>query len=194
MDGYMIWDKIAENSDSAYNLNSGRYGVGRYGTSTTEDPTNQVIMRDVGTTGGDIVRSDFEDGTLQGWQAAWGGSLLSLSNSAEQSYSGSRSLKLALSGSGYPAVYLGSPPDLTPGEAVTYHLYRPSGSPVGAKLFTRDCNWGNHFSGDRSLSSSWNELTFTAPSQCTPLKEVGLQVNNPSGWSGPVYLDRVSWS
>jgi len=37
MDGYIIWDKIAEPSTSAYNLNNGRFGVG------PGDPTEAVI-------------------------------------------------------------------------------------------------------------------------------------------------------
>lgn len=43
MDGYLIWDKIAESSDSAFNLGSGRYGVGRFGVGSTEDPVAAVL-------------------------------------------------------------------------------------------------------------------------------------------------------
>ena len=43
MDGYLIWDKILENSDSSFNASSGRFGIGRFGTGTTEDPVAAVM-------------------------------------------------------------------------------------------------------------------------------------------------------
>ena len=43
MDGYLIWDKILENSDSSFNASSGRYGIGRFGTGATEDPVAAVM-------------------------------------------------------------------------------------------------------------------------------------------------------
>jgi mannan endo-1,4-beta-mannosidase len=47
MDGYLIWDKLVENSDSPFNLNSGRYAIGRFGVGTTEDPV-AAVMRAAG--------------------------------------------------------------------------------------------------------------------------------------------------
>lgn len=43
MDGYLVWDKIVENSDSSSNASSGRFGIGRFGTGTTEDPVAAVM-------------------------------------------------------------------------------------------------------------------------------------------------------
>ena len=43
MDGYLIWDKILENSDSSSNAASGRFGIGRFGMGTTEDPVAAVM-------------------------------------------------------------------------------------------------------------------------------------------------------
>jgi len=48
MDGYLMWDKILENSDSPFNASSGRFGIGRFGIGTTEDPV-AVVMRAAST-------------------------------------------------------------------------------------------------------------------------------------------------
>jgi PKD repeat protein len=45
MNGYLIWEKLLENSDSSFNLAGERFGVGRLGVGAAEDPLVQV-MRD----------------------------------------------------------------------------------------------------------------------------------------------------
>ena len=45
MDGYLIWDKILEASSSPFNLNSGRYGIGRFGVDRHGGPGCQRAAR-----------------------------------------------------------------------------------------------------------------------------------------------------
>ncbi len=187
MDGYLIWDKIVESSASSYNLNGGRFGVG-------PGDRTEAVMRGWGGQLG-TVRSDWEDGTTGGWSVAWGS--IGLANDATTSYSRLRSLRLTTpAGVGWPAARLTTGiATLVPGKTVTYRVFKPAAAPagVGVKLFASDVNWTQQFSPDLGLGPGWNTVTFTVPPMATPLKAVGIQVNNGPGWAGSLYVDAVAW-
>ncbi len=54
MDGYLIWDKIAENSDSPFAGLDG-FGIGRFGIGTTEEPVSAVMRARAGVPSPAIV-------------------------------------------------------------------------------------------------------------------------------------------
>ena len=174
-------------ASSAYNLNGGRFGVG-------PGDRTEAVMRGWGGQLG-TVRSDWEDGTVGGWSVAWGS--IGLANDATTSYSRLRSLRLTTpAGVGWPAARLTTGiSTLVPGKTVTYRVFKPSTAPagVGVKLFASDVNWAQQFSPDLALVPGWNTVTFTVPPMATPLKAVGIQVNNGPGWAGSLYLDAVAW-
>ena len=126
---------------------------------------------------------------------AWGS--IGLANDATTSYSRLRSLRLTTpAGVGWPAARLTTGiATLVPGKTVTYRVFKPSTAPagVGVKLFASDANWAQQFSPDLALNAGWNTVTFTVPPMATPLKAVGIQVNNGPGWAGSLYLDAVAW-
>ncbi len=188
MDGYIIWEKITEASASQYNLNSGRFGVG------PNDRTEAVLRGWSGLCG--TVRSDWEDGTTGGWSGAWGG--ITLANDAQVSYSRLRSLRLTVPATvGWPAVRLTTGiTSLVPGKTVTYRVFKPGSAPsdLGVKAFTSNATWVQSFGADLPLNPGWNTITYVVPPQSTPLRALGLQVNNGPGWAGSVYVDAVSWS
>lgn len=75
-DGSLLWEKVPDASSSSYNLDNGRYGIG------PSDPLNSVTLAKAGQLSGGApppppppattARADFEDGTLQLWEPAWG--------------------------------------------------------------------------------------------------------------------------
>jgi hypothetical protein len=154
----------------------------------------EAVMRGWGGQLG-TVRSDWEDGTTGGWTVAWGS--IGLANDGGTSYSRLRSLRLTTpAGVAWPAARLTTGiATLVPGKTVTYRVFKPSTAPagVGVKLFASDVNWAQQFGPDLALNAGWNTVTFTVPPMATPLKAVGIQVNNGPGWAGSLYLDAVAW-
>ena len=194
VDGYALWEKIPDATNSSYNLNNGRYGIGP--NSLFSDPTNSVTTQQAASFGGGAgtVRSGFEDGTAGGWQVAWG--TVSLANSTTQAWGGFKSLALGVSGAGYPAVRTLSTSGAGVGTKITYRVYKPASAPssVGVKPYVSNNGWAQTFGSDVSLSYGWNTVTFTVPAGLsTPLQAIGLQVNNGGGWTGSLLLDDVSW-
>ncbi|HEV3000347.1 MAG TPA: cellulase family glycosylhydrolase [Solirubrobacteraceae bacterium] len=189
VDGFMVWDKILESSSSTYNDTTGRYGIG------PSDPSNEVLARRGDQIRGASVRSGFEDGTLGGWELAWGPGL-ALSSSTVVAFEGARSLRFSLTGAGYPAARVRTTTGAGPGTTISYHVYKPSGAPssVTAKPYLSNGSWANTFGADVPLQTGWNTVFFTVPAgTSTPLQAIGLQINNGSGWTGSVYLDNVAW-
>jgi len=189
VDGFMVWDEILESSSSTYNDTNGRFGIG------PSDPSNEVLARRADQIRGATVRSSFEDGTLGGWELAWGPGL-SLSNSTTAAFEGGRSLRFSLSGANYPAARVRTTTSAGPGTTIAYHVYKPSGAPssVTAKPYVSNNGWANTFGSDVALQTGWNTVFFTVPAgTTTPLQAIGLQINNGSGWTGSIYVDNIAW-
>ena len=197
IDGYVIWDKIPEASNSTYNANSGRFGVGP--SSLFNDRTNAVTTAQASNFGFEpgSLRSGFEDGTLGGWEVAWGGGQLTLYNTGFESWGGYRSLQLSLCcGAGWPAARTRTTTGAGPGTTIVFHVYRLGNAPgsVQAKPYVSNNGWSNTFGPDMNLKYGWNELEWTIPAGVsTPLQAIGLQINNGGGYSGNVYLDDARW-
>jgi hypothetical protein len=194
--GYMIWDKEQDASNSTYNLNNGRYSVGP--SSLFADPTNTVTLSIAGSLGAasGTVRFGFEDGGLDGWNVAWDGGNLSLSNSTAEAWSGNDSLALNLKGVAYPAARTMATGGAGVGSMLTYHVYVPAAAPAGlqAEAYASNSAWQQTFGPAVNLSHGWNTVIWQVPSGIsTPLQAVGIQINNGPGYSGPVYLDAVAW-
>lgn len=199
VDGYLLWEKIPDASSSSYNLDHGRYGVG------PSDPLNAVTLAKAGQLSGGAppppppppattVRADFEDGTLQSWEPAWG--TLSLANSTEQRYAGARALKLTASGGGWPAARMRTTTAAVAGTTVTFRVYRPASAPatVGVIPYVSNSGWSNAYGPEAPLTvAGWNTVTYTVPAgTAAPLQAIGLQIAD-HGWTGSLYVDAVAW-
>jgi mannan endo-1,4-beta-mannosidase len=196
--GYLLWDKQQDASNSAYNLNNGRYSVGP--SSLFPDPTNDVtasIASSLGSAAPPPARFGFEDGGLDGWNVAWSPANLTLANSTAQAWTGSHALAARLGGGvGYPALRTYSTTGAAPGSTIAYHVYLPAGAPAGlqAEAYVSNASWQQTFGPPANLSAGWNSLSWTVPAGvATPFQAIGIQINNGPGWSGTVYVDDVSW-
>jgi mannan endo-1,4-beta-mannosidase len=192
--GYLLWEKIPDASDSAYNLSHGHYGVG------PNDPLNAVTLAKAqqlaaggGTTWHPVMRADFEDATLQTWELAWGS--VTLASSTEQAFAGTRSLKLTSSSPSWPAARMRATNGAFPGTTITFRVYRPPSAPanVGVIAFVSDAGWVNRYGAEMGLAAGWNSVTFAVPAAATgPLQAIGLQLAH-HGWAGSLYVDSISW-
>ncbi|MBV9810933.1 MAG: cellulase family glycosylhydrolase [Solirubrobacterales bacterium] len=139
------------------------------------------------------VKFDFEDGTTQGWSVSWG-STLAVANETGTAYSGSHGLALDVSGPGWPAAGvrtgLGG---LAAGGVVTYHVWAPSGVSAGVSPMLLDAGWHADVLPGQTLQPGWNTVTFTIPPGVTGINELGIQVNDGSGWNGALVLDSVAF-
>ncbi|MEA2371028.1 MAG: mannan endo,4-beta-mannosidase [Solirubrobacteraceae bacterium] len=195
--GYMLWDKQQDASNSAYNLNNGRYSVGP--SSIVPDPTNAVTASVAGSFGAvaGTLRFGFEDGGTDGWDVAWQTGSLSLSNASTQAWAGGHSLGMSLHGGvSYPAARTLASAGAGPGRMITYHVYLPSGAPSGVQAvpYVSNSGWQQTFAPATSLAHGWNVVTWIPPpGVAMPLKAVGLQINDGPGYTGVLYLDDVSW-
>ena len=157
-------------------------------TTPTATPTVVPTATSPGTS------YNFEDGTLQTWQVAWG-STLAVANSTAVAFQGTHSLQVHLSGTAdYPAVdEETSFSGLGPGVAITFHIYSPGASTVGVLPFIFDESWSPKFGNSTSLTAGWNTLGYTIPATVTSYRGVGLQINNGVGYVGDIYLDAITW-
>jgi hypothetical protein len=140
------------------------------------------------------ARYDFEDGTPQTWQVAWG-STLSVANSTLVAFQGTHSLQVHLNGTAdYPAVDEETDlSGLAPGVVIVYRVYSPSASAVGVQPFVFDGSWSPKFGSSVGLAAGWNTVSYTVPAGVTAFKGVGMQINNGSGFAGNIYLDAITW-
>jgi endoglucanase len=139
------------------------------------------------------ARFDFEDGTTQGWAVSWG-STLAVSNETGIAYSGSHGLALDVTGTGYPATGVRSGLSAVgPGSIVTYHVWAPSGVSAGVSPMLLDSAWNASVLASQQLLAGWNTITFTIPPTTNGINELGLQVNDSTGWAGRLVLDSVAF-
>jgi hypothetical protein len=184
---------------------SGGYPLGGGSSTATSTPTATPTSTATATstptstptatpTGGATPQFDFEDGTVQGWGVQWG-TTVSVANTTSVAFSGTHSLALNVTGTGWPGIFVTSGlAGLTSGSAVTYHVYSPSNSGVNISPYACDGSWATNFAASTTtLSAGWNTITWQIPSQAG-LNCIGLQVNDDNGWSGQLALDAVSWS
>jgi hypothetical protein len=139
------------------------------------------------------LRFDYEDGTTQGWAVSWG-STLSVANESGTAFTGTHGLALNVSGTGYPATGVASGLGaLSTGGTVTYHVWAPSSVSVGVAPMWMDSGWNTTVLANQQLIPGWNTVTFTIPSSTNGINELGLQVNDGTGWAGRLVLDSVGF-
>jgi hypothetical protein len=128
---------------------------------------------------------NFSNDVTNGWRVAWG------SDAAVAP--GVSGLSLQLTGTGYPG-FSGTSglSSLSSGATVTDEIDNPSGASIQIVPFTQDSAWAVHFAPAKTLSSGWNSVTWTVPSQ-NGMNAIGLQVNDPNNWSGQLVLGSVGW-
>ena len=140
------------------------------------------------------MRYDFEDGTLQAWQVAWGSSV-GVSNSTAVAFSGSHSLAVKVAAvKDWPAVDVQSGPltGIAPGVTVTFHVYSAGSTTVSLTPFAYDGSWRARFGKQTALAPGWNTLTFALPKKMSGVSGLGLQINNPNAWGGQLFVDAVT--
>lgn len=140
------------------------------------------------------VRTGFEDGTTQGWGVAWGSTIGGLANTSGPKHSGTRSLSIKVTGTGYPAI--GTRQGLSTlgtGSLVTMYVYSPVAAAVDARIWAFDASWRQIPSPSRPLTPGWNTLNWTLPSMTKPA-ELGLQIDNGGAWTGSLAVDDISWT
>ena len=138
---------------------------------------------------------DFEDGTTEGWTTRWGS--VDVTPAAGPASSGTHSLSLRIDGPGYPAAGTDrAVTGLRAGARVSYRVHLPVGGSGGTAptvspmLF--DQSWKVTVLAPQALRPGWSTVSFTVPRAVTSTQVLGLQVNNPEGWTGALTLDRVS--
>ncbi|HSP80150.1 MAG TPA: hypothetical protein VLQ93_16585 [Myxococcaceae bacterium] len=143
---------------------------------------------------------NFENG-LQGWTYS-GGILTGASASTAQAWAGNQSLALTVEGtiSGSGNVYVLSPP-VSAGSTLTFHVWLPAGSGLSAvQPYVQEGSGGgwrwtsSWYSSSALVPGAWNTLLVQVPPDAVlPLHQLGLQLFTDAAWSGPLYIDSVSW-
>lgn len=54
-----------------------------------------------------------------------------------------------------------------------------------------DSGWHASVLASQQLQVGWNTVSFTIPATTAGVNELGLQVNDGSGWTGRLVLDSV---
>lgn len=175
--GYLLWDKQQDASNSAYNLNNGRYSVG------PGDPANVVVRNALATAPGSL-RYGFEDGGLDGWNVAWGP--LSLYATTTEAWGGRDALALNLGGGvAYPAARTQAMTGAGPGTTITYHLYVPSWAPAGLQAMPYVSNnaWAQTFSAAVDLTYGWTSSAGSSPPvcRCRSRRSASRSTTDPAG-------------
>lgn len=141
------------------------------------------------TTGQGAYAFDFEDGTTQGWYTQWGSE--QAVNSTASAFSGTHSLGVTMTGSGYPGISVSSGlAGVKSGTQITYHVY-VSHPGIGVTPYACDGNWTTHSAQGFALSAGWSTIAWTVP-QMSGLNCIGFQISDSNGWTGEVDLDAVS--
>jgi len=144
------------------------------------------------------IRSDFENGGLDGWRARSTPGPVELANSNEEAWGGDRSLKVRLTPSTRLVfAFTSATAGAADGTTVTYHVYVSSIAPpraIVAAPFVTDRS--GLLAADRpiTLLPGWNVVQWTIPkSVTTPLRKLGIEIGNRLGWPGPLFLDSIGW-
>lgn len=165
--------------------------------TATPTPTNTPAATATATPAPSACMSyTFEDGSIQGFSPS--GSAQAVSNSTTEAYEGLHSLAVALSGASNSAAgfaYVQPPTCLAPGDTITAHVYAPS-TGLTAALYVQDQGYHQTTANNVTVpANQWTTLTYTGPSTATtPIRQVGVQFEGASTWTGTAYVDLVETS
>jgi hypothetical protein len=142
----------------------------------------------------------FESGT-QGW-TTWGPVIQGVSASTARAFAGSRSLevKVASTAKGMGKVYVPGA-SVPAGKTVSFRVWFPAGSRISAfqPFLLQGAAGGWKWSGSWIAATSlkagtWNAVTLQIPAGAvSPFQELGLEIFTDAKWTGPLYVDSVSW-
>jgi hypothetical protein len=145
------------------------------------------------------VAFQFESGT-QGWMR-WGPLIQGLSSSTIRAFEGKHSLEVKLTGAkGMSKVYV-SGASVPAGRTVSFRVWFPIGSRVSAfqpyvlQGAAGGWKWTGSWIASTSLKAgNWNTVTLQIPAGAvSPFHELGLEIFTDAPWTGPLYVDSVSW-
>jgi sialate O-acetylesterase len=144
----------------------------------------------------DAARYGFENGA-QGWGNLWGvAGITSVAPSIEQTYRGSKSLKIAYANNSgatlYPTILVATPTGLVAGDVITFRYFVPAKSPISQIapfIETSAVSWTANWV--TAIKGAWNTVTLVVPAGT--VHDVGFHVELPNGASGAVYIDSVTW-
>ena len=72
-------------------------------------------------------------------------------------------------------------------------MWAPPGVSAGVSPILLDSGWHADVLSGQTLQPGWNTVTFAIPPGVTGVNELGIQVNDDSGWSGALVLDSVAF-
>jgi len=167
-------------------------GTGPESSTASATPQSSIV---------DAAQYNFELST-QMWVAS-GGMMVSDAYDWAQSFAGGYALRgdIVSPAAGDKQYLLRKSPSTPAGKLVTFHVWIPSGSTINAVqpfvLQNKSTNWkwtGNLKWISSLQTNAWNTITVQVPANAvTPLYEIGVEFRTTGAWSGPVYVDSVSW-
>jgi len=141
------------------------------------------------------IQFDWEDGAVDGWQVDWG-KALTIANSTTEAYSGTHSLRIAISAAEtHSAVDNETGSQLaafTPGSTVTFHVYNAKLTGITVFPFFYNQSWIPSFGTGVQLQAGWNTVTAVIPTTFNSVHGIGVQINSSSSNAGNLYLDAIS--
>jgi hypothetical protein len=166
-----------------------------YGGATAFESSESAPLLQVVDEAPPIIRFDWEDGGLDGWQQTWGQSL-DIANSAAEAYTGKHSLQMTVdSTETHSAIANTTRSDLggfDHGTTVTFHVYSKNAASATIYPFAFDENWITAFGKGVKLEAGWNMVVYVIPAAFNSVNGIGIQVDNPTAQSGTLYLDTVT--
>lgn len=142
----------------------------------------------------------FESG-IQGW-TQWGPLIQGLSASTARSFEGKHSLEVKVAGApkGMSKVFVPGA-SVPAGRTVSFRVWFPTDSRISAfqpfvlQGAAGKWKWNGTWIAATSLKAgTWNTLTLQVPANAvSPFQELGLEIFTDAAWTGPLYVDAVSW-
>lgn len=141
------------------------------------------------------IQFDWEDGAVDGWQVDWG-KALTIANSTTEAYSGTHSLRIAISATEtHSAVDNETSSQLTaftPGSTATLHVYNSKLTGITVFPFAYNESWIPSFGTGVQLQTGWNTVIEVIPPTFKSVHGIGVQINSSSSNAGNLYLDAIS--
>ena len=165
-------------------------------------------------TGGTAGPADTAMFNFEGSTQNWGGAsqstdlFTSVMTSTAEKFAGSSSLAGQITADAtqpgpYSLEILEAPLLTIPASTVvTFHVFVPTGAPVDfvqpylqeTDIAPMPYRFNNTYRGMGNFAmGAWTTITVTAPPDVTPLQKIGVQFHLTGPYTGPVYVDSVTW-
>ena len=139
------------------------------------------------------TRYNFERGNI--WPE-FDGDVVLTQTSGEVEYSGSSSLEVMFDGSSDGRVWIEPQLAIQPGSTITYRVFVPDGAPVVAiQPYVADNNWvwDETWNANFPQGARLTVTTTLSPQAALPVRELGLKFYLDDNYTGPIYIDAVTW-